>query len=117
MNSKGNTMVEATLVFPLVILAVISIIYILVALYTQVYTQAQMHIALREESGIQTKTVEYLGEVKADFPITKANGYVYYQGELKLKKGGVLDGIFSRELSGRCRLNQGRMNVRIKDLL
>ena len=54
-SKKGSTMVEAAVVFPIVILAVMAVIYILIAMYGNVVTQAQIHTSLRKEVGIITK--------------------------------------------------------------
>ena len=57
-NSKrGGTIAEAAVVFPVVIIVVLTVIYILIVLYTEASTAARDHLALRKESGIRTETV------------------------------------------------------------
>ena len=65
MNSKrGGAIAEAAIVFPVVILVLMTVIYILIAMYTDASESAKNHMALRMESGSRTETVE------------RANGFV-----------------------------------------
>ena len=56
-SRKGTAMVEASIVFPLVICAVVALIYITVNLYLSLSFQTSLHMALRNECGEQTETV------------------------------------------------------------
>ncbi len=58
MNKKGNSMVEATLVFPLIILVIGTIILFFVFLYQQVDAQVNHNIYLTRLSGEDTGTME-----------------------------------------------------------
>lgn len=53
-------MVEATLVFPIIILSLMAIIGILMFLFEQAAAQAELHLVLRTEVGRQTGT--FLGK-------------------------------------------------------
>lgn len=48
-NKKGTTLVEASMIFPVVILAVMAIIYIGISMYEKVTMQCEQHLAQREE--------------------------------------------------------------------
>jgi hypothetical protein len=56
MNRKGNTMVEAALVFPIIILSLMATIAILMFLFEESAKQAELHLVLRTEAGRQTGT-------------------------------------------------------------
>jgi len=51
MNQKGGTMVEAALVFPLIILSLMAIIAILMFLFKEAASQAELHLVIRTEAG------------------------------------------------------------------
>ncbi len=56
-SRKGTAMVEASIVFPLVICAVVALIYITVNLYLSLSFQTSLHMALRNDCGEQAETV------------------------------------------------------------
>lgn len=56
MNRKGSTMVEAALVFPVVLLTLIALIKIQLFLYEDAATLADLHQAIRYEAGCDTGT-------------------------------------------------------------
>ena len=59
MNSKrGGLIAEAAVVFPVVLIVVMTVIYILIALYMEASYSSRDHLALRYESGMRTETVE-----------------------------------------------------------
>ena len=51
LNKKGSTMVESAIIFPIVLLATISIVYLFINIYSQATLQANMHVLLRSEAG------------------------------------------------------------------
>lgn len=109
-------MVEAALIFPMVILTVTALIYILLFFYQMTDTRAKMHIALRSESGKINETVFYEKDPEEPFPI-------YRKGE-ELNSYGVIcftqEGILKRqkkELSARKFLIDEVRNIRLADLL
>lgn len=57
LNKKGATMVEAALIFPLVIAGVMAVLYIVIGLYSSLSLQTSLHMALRKECGELSKTV------------------------------------------------------------
>ncbi len=50
-SKKGSTMVEASMIFPIVIAAVMAVLYIVIALYSSLSLQTSLHLALRKECG------------------------------------------------------------------
>ena len=71
MNKRGNAIAEAAVVFPVVIIVVLTVIYILIALYTDAAEDARDHLALRKESGIKTETVGREDDYKSIMPEDK----------------------------------------------
>lgn len=67
-SKSGTAMVEAAVIFPLVVLSVIVIIFILAFINRQVSVQTQMHMNLWAERGIVSKTVETGHEKKRRIP-------------------------------------------------
>ncbi|HYE69565.1 MAG TPA: TadE family protein [Anaerovoracaceae bacterium] len=63
-SKKGTTMVEAAMIFPLVIACVIAVIYIIINLYQALTLQTSLHLALRKESGEFSQTVYRQEEIK-----------------------------------------------------
>lgn len=69
-NKKGTTMVEASMIFPLVIAAVMAVLYIVIGLYLSLSLQSSLHLSLRKECGESTQTVMRLEECK-QYPSTE----------------------------------------------
>lgn len=83
-------MVEAAIVFPLVILTVVGLIEILVFFYQLAETGTNMHVALRAESGRLSKTVVYGERREPPCPIYKRGGRLYYSAEVDFLERGLL---------------------------
>lgn len=111
-------MVESAIVFPLVILAVFSAIYILIALYTEAVTQGELHGRLRREAGLSTETVLFQGTelsyVEDIYAIKARSGYftideqgqiwdrrLYGNASMSARDRGLLRKTFSKEIRGR----------------
>jgi hypothetical protein len=56
-NKRGSAIAEAAIVFPVVILVLMTMIYILITLYVDASTSARDRLSLRKESGIMTEVV------------------------------------------------------------
>lgn len=91
MNKKGNVMVEASLVFPVVILTVIAVIHILLFFFQQTELRTQMHLALRAENGRYSGAMIYEKNVEMPFPIYKEALHFCSYGTVKFSKQGILE--------------------------
>ena len=69
-SKKGTTMVEAAMIFPLVITAVVAVLYIVIGMYQSLALQSSIHIALRKECGELSQTV-YRTEKITSYPADK----------------------------------------------
>lgn len=116
MGRKGNAAVEAAMVFPLVILSVVALIYMMLYFYQQTETRAEMHIALRAENGRLTETVFYGKEPKEPFPVYRKAGRIYSQGTLTFTKTGLLRS-GGKELFARKYIVDEAGFIRLTDLL
>ena len=56
-NKRGSAIAEAAIVFPVVIIVLLTVIYILITLYVDASTDARDHLALRKEAGKTTELV------------------------------------------------------------
>lgn len=61
---KGTVMVEAAMIFPLVVAAVAAVIYIVIGLYSSLALQSSLHLDLRKECGESSETVFRLEKIQ-----------------------------------------------------
>ncbi len=78
------------MIFPLVILTVAALIYIAQIFYRQTEIRAEMHKALRAESGKICGTLSYREPPDQPFPIYQKGLKVCSYGTLAFKKKGIL---------------------------
>lgn len=99
-NKRGNYIVEAAVVFPVIVLATITSVLIIMFFYSQMTERSSMHIALRAEAGTITQTTVYCGGSDWDGEIysdRKAiGGEIYGKKYLLMSNKGILSnkGIF-----------------------
>lgn len=63
-SKKGSAMVEATMIFPMVIASVVAVLYIIIGLYLSLSLQASLHLALRKECGEISQTVYRVEQIE-----------------------------------------------------
>lgn len=100
-NKKGSTIVEAAVVFPLVIMTVVATIFILTFMFNEVASQAKMQVAVNAKMGQETKTVYTYKNVPTSIkPYSGQNGFIscYIADEkLKFKRTGILSKSFVKK--------------------
>ncbi len=94
-NRKGSVMVEAALIFPLIIGAVLLIIYITMWYYQELYEQSKIHLSIRKESGEQSETILRMEEEK-HYPTTKGTRNFFPTLISKHQISGQSPGLFSQ---------------------
>ena len=118
MNQKGGTMVEAALVFPMIILALMAVITILMFLFDEAATQAEVHLVIRTEAGRQTGTfhgqpgssnVTIEKSIKGIQSIMKGSIFFTFEGS------GLLSEAFHKPITGYQHLTDERKYVRYMD--
>lgn len=107
-SRKGSYMVEAAVVFPVIIVTVITAVLIIMFFYSQTAEQCRMHVTMRREAGLCTGKTIYTytfgsrdgtdAEIYADKTLTgsKVYGKKYlimpYRGVLEKKGISVIEG-------------------------
>lgn len=56
---RGSTMVEAAIVFPIIVLSMLTVIYILLSMYSQTVTSVMLHLELAEAAADESGTRIY----------------------------------------------------------
>ena len=93
-------MVESTMVFPLIILTLTALIYMMIFFYDQLGSRVDMHMMLRAESGVLCENMFYGNTPEAEFPVHKETQQIYSSGTAVSQKKGLLAGR-SKEFSAR----------------
>lgn len=118
MNKKGGTMVEASLVFPLIILTLMAMIAILIFLFKDAAGQAELHLVIRTEAGSETGTfhgqpgssnVSVHSGMKGIHRVMDGNTTVMFQGL------GIITRNFHKPIAGYQYLTDERKYVRYID--
>lgn len=109
-------MVEAATVFPIVILAVAALIFILQFFYQLTEMRVEMHKALRSESGKRYGTMQYHKEPEPSFPVYRKGGKLYCYGTLKSGQKWFLDRQ-EKELKSEKYLDDEKQIVRMVDFI
>ncbi|MDR2296448.1 MAG: hypothetical protein LBD95_06570 [Clostridiales Family XIII bacterium] len=78
-SKRGTAMVEAAIVFPLVIAAVMAIIYLMINLYGFTALRSSLHVMLRAEADTETGLTQ----------VTIADGRVYDRYRLAAERRGI----------------------------
>ena len=58
-SRRGSTMIEAAVVFPIIVLSVLTVIYILLTMYSQAVSSAKLHLALCEAAADESECTLY----------------------------------------------------------
>jgi hypothetical protein len=118
MDQRGGAMVEAALVFPVIILALMAVITILTFLFEEAAKQAEVHLVIRTEAGRQTGTfhgqpgsssVTTDKSIKGIHSIMNGNTFVTFEGS------GMLSGPFHKPVNGYQHLTDERKYARYMD--
>lgn len=94
-NRKGSTFVEAAVVFPLVIMTLITCILICMFFYTQTMEQSRLHMAMRQTAGqaIGHRTSHEIIDIPGASIETKRYGLfyrVYGKERITMNRKGLL---------------------------
>ena len=116
MNKKGNAMVESAMIFPLVILTVVALIYIMIYFYGQLSDKVDMHVTLRAESGEICENMHYKTIDDYGFTVYKEAQQIYSNGNLHMDKAVLLN-VREKNFSARKYLIDETEYVRLVRLL
>ena len=115
-SKKGAAIVESVMVFPLVILSVIVLIFMMVYFYAQLNERVDMHIALRAESGRICQNVFYNNKESNNFSIYKKVQQIYSHSAVKVK-GNMISERHEKEITARKYLIDECKFVRMSDVV
>lgn len=109
-SKRGSTMVEAAVVFPMVILALVSVVYIMISMFEVTQQVSMLHTKVREEAGYTTETYSFSPVSSKEFNVQ--NGLLTVKGETTVKneKGALLK-------SGSMRINTSAYKIREEDFI
>jgi hypothetical protein len=118
MDRKGGALVEATLVFPVVLLSLMASVGTLMFLYEDAASQADLHQAIRYQAGRETDT--YIGQPGSSQVLSKIGVEGIYRvlhGETTLEFEGTFlsPRSFLKTQQGRMFLTDERKHARIID--
>lgn len=123
-SKEGSYIIEAALVLPIMIIALITVILIIMFFYMQVKERCDMHMTLREEAGKLTGTTIYLGDEaydKADMEMYSdrdiVGGTVHGKKYLTMKEKGLLRKKGTFIVKGSCYAIDGAEYVRYRNII
>ncbi|MDD4566163.1 MAG: hypothetical protein PHE79_11900 [Eubacteriales bacterium] len=103
-NKRGATLVEAALIFPLIIAGVMAVLYIIIGLYLSLSLQSSLQISARKECGESSETV-YRIEESGEYPLTNVmiglRPAIVMEAERKYRIRGLFNNEISRKEKGR----------------
>lgn len=91
MNKKGGAIVEAAMVFPVMLLAVIAVLHMLIYFYNQVDRQAELHMTLRLENGAICNNLYYENQPQNGLSVYRKGRSIYSYDTIRMKKRGLLE--------------------------
>ncbi|MDD2217131.1 MAG: hypothetical protein PHW03_02360 [Eubacteriales bacterium] len=101
MNKKGAAIVEGAIIYPLIILSIITALYILIGLYNEAASVSELHTVLRQSSGNESETVKAENFKEGGVELNNKMGIFYdsIQGSIKeeVKAGGLIKVILKKD--------------------
>lgn len=89
-SKRGSTMVEAAVVFPLVILSIVSVAYMMIGMFQLACEASMFHTALREEAGFLTQTYEISPKSVRNYDIARKPDRVSSEAEVSIRRGALI---------------------------
>lgn len=119
-SKRGSYIMEASIVLPVLIFAVITVVLIIMFFYSQMTEQSRMHIAMRHEAGLAAGKTVYTGpddgESISDAEIytkkTVTGSRAYGKKYLIMDHRGILEKKGTFVLEGTCSSIDGARYVR-----
>ena len=118
---RGSTFIEAALVFPVCILAVVTVVYIMLFLYTEAATQAMVHVAANAGAGAETDTVivsEHIPRGVTSYGSSR-RGLSCFRAEkgISIRTGGLGARMMRREVASTSYTVDEAKLIRYKDFI
>ncbi len=93
-------MVEGVMVFPITIMAVTVLIFMMTYFYSQLDDRVDMHIILRAESGELCDNLFYVNRENTEIPVFKKTQQLYSKSNVSIDNSLILSGRH-KEISAR----------------
>lgn len=100
MNKRGSAIVESVMIFPLVILVIFALVYMMIYFYQQLEDQVDLHIMLRAESGEISNNMFYGDRQEHGFPVYKEAQQIFSYSIVGIEHRGLLQSR-SKQINGR----------------
>lgn len=118
-GNSGSTIVEAAVVMPIVIMAIISVVLMGVFLIYSTFFQVSIHWELIDKEGVKSKTKNIYQEDKRVYEISKdfTNGkqYFYTEQDFETKGGVLLPNMLKGNIDGRIYVINEKETIRYFD--
>ena len=127
-NKRGTAMVEAAIVFPLTIAAIMAMIYMMINIYCLTALKSHIHVTLRAEAGERTALTESLIEdgrgrdryrramesrrLSVESRENILRPYISAEREIVYKANSIVNGTARRKSAGRVYLIDEVKNLR-----
>ncbi|MBN7772675.1 hypothetical protein [Clostridium aminobutyricum] len=98
-NKKGSTMIEAALIYPMILAAMMAVIYILISMYSATSVKANLHTCLREEILTRTETGERIELEHSFMPSDKYSMAAFNRKITVMEEEKIMYSILSGSMS------------------
>lgn len=118
-SKRGTTMVESTVVFPLVIMCIAAVICILAFMYKEVGDNVRVHMEINKQRGLETETVfTYNKALYGVYTYTGRHNLIkccFGEKTLRFQGRGLLKSSFSKNLDSRGYVVDEKKTIRFAD--
>lgn len=112
---------EGTIILPIIILSMITVINIVVFLYSEVAVTAKLHVAMNAAAGESAKTYKVMKHVSKDINVNKKVddlGYVCYGNQGANFKGtGLIRRALKKDINAKVHVVKEKKLIRYRDFL
>lgn len=120
-SKKGSYIMEAAIVLPVIIFAVITAVLIIMFFYSQMTERSRMHMVLRQEAGEMTEHTKTFSKVSWDgecyLDKRASGGEAYGKKYIVMNHRGLLTRKGAFTVEGSCHGNDGTRYVRYCNLV
>lgn len=107
-------MVEAAMVFPIMILTILAVLWMLVYFYQQIDSKVNLHMVLRAESGAVCGNFNYVN-LESDLQTYRSAQQIYGYDTVQLENKGILGSREKEIRAGKYLIDEAQL-IRITNL-
>jgi len=117
-SKKGTYLIEAAVVFPVVIFTLLTLIMIVIYFYDCSATQSEMHMFLRKEAGAASgKTISYSYDAGDDFYTHQERRRISASKDVFMRRHGILYRKGMKTIDGSIHITNGPKYVLRRQIL